>query len=84
MERERGRGLLVVVGADARKARIHGLAQRDAALQRERASSGKRPEEPSGVVGDATKASRETGERIVEALVPRIVQVAREMARKEP
>ena len=38
----------------------------------------------SGVVGDATKASRETGERIVEALVPRIVQVAREMARKEP
>ena len=38
----------------------------------------------SGVVGDATKASRETGEKIVEALVPRIVQVAREMARKEP
>jgi creatinine amidohydrolase/Fe(II)-dependent formamide hydrolase-like protein len=38
----------------------------------------------SGVVGDATRASRETGEKIVEALVPRIVQVAREMARKEP
>jgi creatinine amidohydrolase len=37
---------------------------------------------PSGVVGDATRASRETGERIVEALVPRIVQVARETAGK--
>ncbi|HEY1370785.1 MAG TPA: creatininase family protein [Gaiellaceae bacterium] len=35
----------------------------------------------SGVVGDATRASRATGERIVEALVPRIVQVAREVAR---
>ena len=38
---------------------------------------------PSGVVGDATRASRETGERIVDALVPRIVQIAREMAGKE-
>jgi len=34
----------------------------------------------SGVVGDATKARLETGERIVAALVPRIVQVAREFA----
>ena len=39
---------------------------------------------PSGVVGDATLASRETGAKIVQAIVPRIVQVAREMARKEP
>ena len=38
---------------------------------------------PSGVVGDATRASRETGEKIVGALVPRIVQVAKEMAGKE-
>jgi creatinine amidohydrolase len=37
----------------------------------------------SGVVGDATRASAATGERIVAALVPRIVQVCREMARKE-
>jgi creatinine amidohydrolase/Fe(II)-dependent formamide hydrolase-like protein len=37
----------------------------------------------SGVVGDATRASRETGERIVEALVPRIVQVCKETAGKE-
>lgn len=37
----------------------------------------------SGVVGDATRARRETGERIVEALVPRIVQVARELAGRE-
>ena len=36
---------------------------------------------PSGVVGDATRARRETGETIVEAIVPRIVQVAREMSR---
>jgi creatinine amidohydrolase len=34
----------------------------------------------SGVVGDATKARRETGERVVAALVPRMVQVAREVA----
>jgi len=38
----------------------------------------------SGVVGDATKARRETGERIVAALVPRIVQVAREFAASAP
>jgi creatinine amidohydrolase len=37
----------------------------------------------SGVVGDATRASRETGERIVSALIPRIVQVCKEMAGKE-
>src|SRR5438132_4624878 len=37
----------------------------------------------SGVVGDATKARRETGERIVAAIVPRIVQVCKEMAGKE-
>jgi len=35
----------------------------------------------SGVVGDATRARRATGERVVEALVPRILQVAREVAR---
>jgi creatinine amidohydrolase/Fe(II)-dependent formamide hydrolase-like protein len=34
----------------------------------------------SGVVGDATKARLETGQRVVAALVPRIVQVAREIA----
>ncbi len=38
---------------------------------------------PSGVVGDATKARLETGERIVSALVPRIVQVCKEIAGKE-
>jgi creatinine amidohydrolase len=38
---------------------------------------------PSGVIGDATKARLETGERIVEALVPRIVQVCKELARKD-
>ncbi|HEU4451074.1 MAG TPA: creatininase family protein [Gaiellaceae bacterium] len=38
---------------------------------------------PSGVVGDATRASRETGERLVAALVPRIVQVCKETAGKE-
>ena len=37
----------------------------------------------SGVVGDATRARVETGERIVAALVPRIVQVCKEMANKE-
>ena len=37
----------------------------------------------SGVVGDATRARLETGERIVAALVPRIVQVCKEMAGKE-
>jgi creatinine amidohydrolase len=38
---------------------------------------------PSGVVGDATRARLETGERVVEALLPRIVQVCKEMAGKE-
>ena len=38
---------------------------------------------PSGVVGDATRARAETGERVVAALVPRIVQVCKEMAGKE-
>lgn len=33
----------------------------------------------SGVVGDARLAKRETGERIVDAVVPRIVQTARDM-----
>jgi creatinine amidohydrolase len=37
----------------------------------------------SGVVGDATRASRETGERIVGALVPRILQVCKETTGKE-
>ena len=37
----------------------------------------------SGVVGDATRASVGTGEKIVAALVPRIVQVCKEMAGKE-
>ena len=37
---------------------------------------------PSGVVGDATRARAETGERMVVAVVPRIVQVCREMAGK--
>jgi len=37
----------------------------------------------SGVVGDATKARRELGERMVDAIVPRIVQVCKELAGKE-
>jgi creatinine amidohydrolase len=37
----------------------------------------------SGVVGDATRASRETGEKMLAALIPRIVQVCREVAGKE-
>ena len=37
----------------------------------------------SGVVGDATRASAETGEKIVAALIPRIVQVCKEMAGKD-
>ena len=37
---------------------------------------------PSGVVGDATRARVETGERMVAAIVPRIVQVCRELAGK--
>jgi creatinine amidohydrolase len=38
---------------------------------------------PSGVVGDATRARAETGQRVLDALVPRIVQVCKEMAEKE-
>ena len=34
----------------------------------------------SGVVGDATRATRETGQAIVDAVVPRIVQVVRDMS----
>src|SRR6266852_361783 len=37
----------------------------------------------SGVVGDATKARLETGEKMVSVLIPRIVQVCKEMAGKE-
>src|SRR6476469_32621 len=37
----------------------------------------------SGVVGDATGARVRTGEQIVAALIPRIVQVCKEMSRKE-
>src|SRR5690348_15918157 len=37
----------------------------------------------SGVVGDATRASRETGERMLSVLIPRIVQVCKELAGKE-
>jgi creatinine amidohydrolase len=36
---------------------------------------------PSGVVGDATRASAELGQRVLDALIPRMVQVAREMSR---
>jgi creatinine amidohydrolase len=37
----------------------------------------------SGVVGDATRASRELGGRMLEAVVPRVVQVCREIAGKD-
>src|SRR6476646_4305847 len=37
----------------------------------------------SGVVGDATKASKELGKRMVAAVVPRIVQVCKDLAGKE-
>src|SRR4029078_3911540 len=37
----------------------------------------------SGVVGDATRARVRTGEQIVAALIPRIVQVCKEMSQKE-
>ncbi|HKP18165.1 MAG TPA: creatininase family protein [Gaiellaceae bacterium] len=37
----------------------------------------------SGVVGDATLGRLETGEKIVAALIPRIVQVCKDMAGKE-
>jgi creatinine amidohydrolase len=35
---------------------------------------------PSGVIGDATRATAATGERILDAAVPRLVQVACELA----
>ena len=38
---------------------------------------------PSGVVGDATRARAETGQSVVDALIPRIVQVCKDMAGKE-
>jgi creatinine amidohydrolase len=37
----------------------------------------------SGVVGDATKARVETGEKMLSVLIPRIVQVCKELAGKE-
>ena len=37
---------------------------------------------PSGVVGDATRATRETGQRIVDLVVPRLVQLACEFSRR--
>jgi creatinine amidohydrolase/Fe(II)-dependent formamide hydrolase-like protein len=37
----------------------------------------------SGVVGDATKARRETGEKMLSVLIPRMVQVCKELAGKE-
>jgi len=37
----------------------------------------------SGVVGDATKARLETGQKMVSVLIPRIVQVCKELAGKE-
>jgi creatinine amidohydrolase len=39
---------------------------------------------PSGVIGDATRATRETGERIAEVVIPRLVQLAREFAERAP
>src|SRR5581483_6522239 len=38
---------------------------------------------PSGVVGDATRARVETGEKMLTVLIPRIVQVCKELAGKE-
>ena len=35
---------------------------------------------PSGVVGDATRANRQTGERILDVVLPRMVQLAREFS----
>jgi creatinine amidohydrolase/Fe(II)-dependent formamide hydrolase-like protein len=37
----------------------------------------------SGVVGDATRARVETGEKMLSVLIPRIVQVCKELAGKE-
>jgi len=38
---------------------------------------------PSGVVGDATRASQELGDRMVAAVVPRIVQVCKDLSGKD-
>ena len=38
---------------------------------------------PSGVVGDATLARVETGEKMVSALIPRMVQICKELAGKD-
>jgi creatinine amidohydrolase len=38
---------------------------------------------PSGVVGDATRARLETGEKVVSVLIPRMVQMCKDIARKE-
>jgi creatinine amidohydrolase/Fe(II)-dependent formamide hydrolase-like protein len=37
----------------------------------------------SGVVGDATRAKLETGQAILEAVIPRIVQVVSDMSTSE-
>jgi creatinine amidohydrolase len=37
---------------------------------------------PSGIIGDATRARLETGERIVEAVIPRLVQLTAEFAQR--
>ncbi|MCW2997266.1 MAG: creatininase family protein [Solirubrobacterales bacterium] len=39
---------------------------------------------PSGVVGDARRATVETGERILEVVVPRLVQLTRELSQTAP
>jgi creatinine amidohydrolase/Fe(II)-dependent formamide hydrolase-like protein len=36
---------------------------------------------PTGVVGDATRARPETGERVLAAVIPRMVQVCRDLTR---
>ena len=42
-----------------------------------------RPAEVDSLLGDATKARLETGEKMVSVLIPRIVQVCKELAGKE-
>lgn len=37
---------------------------------------------PSGVVGDATRASLETGQKVVDAVLPRMVQVVRDLSNR--
>ncbi len=39
---------------------------------------------PSGIVGDARRATHETGERILDVVIPRLVQLARELAERTP